>query len=156
MLEATLTRILTPQESRDWQKKIKGQVKAEPLVFSKADDATSPFVLEVTNGQSPEGKTLIIHIFKRTDVDPDKAVLIAQHALVDVFGPEAGAQAECDYRNVAELKKRFGPDHLASEILDSMTIIFKPGPIAWTRSRDWVRDSLAVALNRWYQKSSGW
>lgn len=150
------TKVLTPQESRDWQKKIKDHVAAEPLVFSKADDATSPFVLEVTNGQSPEGKTLIIHIFKRTDVDPDKAVLIAQHALVDVFGPEAGAQAECDYRNVSELKKRFGAEHLASEILDSMTIIFKPGPIAWTRSRDWVRDSLAVALNRWYQKSASW
>jgi hypothetical protein len=150
------TKMLTPQESRAWQQKIKDHVQAAPLVFSKADDATSPFVLEVTNGQSPEGKTLVIHILKRADVDPDKAVLIVQHALVDVFGPEAGAQAECDYRNVAELKKRFGPGNVIGEVLDSMTVIFKPGPIARTRGRDWVRDSLAVALNRWYQKSGSW
>lgn len=150
------TKILTVKESVEWQNKIKDKVGAEPLVFSKANEATSPFTLEVTNGQGPDGKTLIIHVFKRADIDPRRAIEIVQHALIDVFGPDAGAQADCDYRDVRELKKRFGDNHLASEVHDSMTVIFGPGPIALTRPRAWVRDRMAMALRRWNDKSLSW
>jgi len=151
------TRILTREESKAIQSKFKDKhVGAEPLVFSKADDVTSPFVLEVTNGQSPEGKTLIIHIFKRLDVGRERAIAVVQHALVDVFGAEAGTQADCDYRDVAAMKKTYGQGMVVNEPFDSLTIIFRTGPVAYTRSRDWVRDALATALNVRYQQSSKW
>lgn len=148
---------MNPEEARAWQKKISETVDASPLPFARADDANSPFMLEVTNGQSPEGgKTLIIHIFKRVDMHPQRAKEIAQHALHDVFGAEAAAQAELDYRDVKELKKRYGQDNIINEAHDSLTIIFRPGPIAYTRSRSWVRDQMAMALSRWYTKSLSW
>lgn len=151
------TKILTPEESRSWQRKIKDKVDAEPLVFARADEATAPFVLEVTNGQAPGGgKNLIIHLIKRADIHPDKAVEIVQHALVDVFGAKVGEQAECDYRNVTELKKRYGEDQMISEAHDSLTVIFPPGPVVYTRSTKWVRDQMAMALRRWYDKSLSW
>ena len=151
------TKILTQAESRAVAQKFKDKsVNAEPLVFSKADDATSPFVLEVTNGQSPEGKTLVIHIFKRQDVVKDRAIAVVQHALVDVFGADAGAEADCDYRDVVALKKAYGSQMVVNEPMDSLTIIFRTGPVAYTRSRDWVRDRLATALNFRYQQSQKW
>jgi hypothetical protein len=151
------TKLLNPEESRRWQSKIKDSVDASPLPFARADDATSPFMLEVTNGQSSGGgKTLIIHIFKRADMHPKRAQEIAQHALHDVFGAAAAAQADLDYRDVKELKKRYGQDNMINEAHDSLTIIFRPGPIAYTRSRSWVRDQMAKALSHWYTKSLNW
>lgn len=149
-------KILTPDEAREWRRKIKGKVSAEPLAFSKADEATSPFFLEVTNGQHPDGRTLVIHVFKRADIVPERAIEIVQHALTDVFGRDAALWADCDYRNVTELRKSFGDAHLASEVHDSLTVIFRPGPVALTRTRNWVRDQMAAALRRWYGRSLSW
>ena len=149
------TKELTPEESREWRRKIEGKnVKAEPLVFARADQGAGPFVLEVTNGQGPEGRTLIIHVFKRGDVHPERAKEIVQHALVDVFGEQAGREAECDYRNISELKKRLG-NEMVNESHDSLTVIFG-GAVAMTRNRDWVRDNMALALARWYERSLSW
>lgn len=149
------TRVLNPEEARVWQRRIKDTVDASPLVFDRAEDGNAPFHLEVTNGQAPGGgKTLIIHVFKRADIAPERAQEIVQSALVDVFG--VGHEAECDYRDVGELRKRFGDKHLASETHDSLTIIFPPGPIAYSRRAGWVRDKMALALFDWYRKSLTW
>lgn len=149
-------RELGPEEAKVWQQRIVDNVDASPLPFECADEATAPFIIEVTNGQSPEGKTLIIHLIKRADLHPDRAIEVARHALVDVFGPDAGTQAECDYRNVAELKKKLGDEQMISEAHDSLTIIFPTSSIVYTRSRAWVRDQMAMALRRWYDKSLSW
>jgi hypothetical protein len=150
-------RILNRDERRVWQQRIKDTVDASPLVFDRAEDGNAPFHLEVTNGQAPGGgKTLVIHVFKRADIDPGRAQEIVQSALVEVFGPTAGAQAECDYRDVKELRAIFGDKHLASETHDSLTIIFPPGPISYSRRTDWVRDRMAAALFNWYRKSMSW
>ena len=149
------TRILGPQEQRQWSQKLNHEVGAKPLVFAKAEDANAPFQISVTNGQSPEGKTLIIQLVKRPDGPPDRAVVVAQHALVDVFGRDAGSQAECDYRDVKELRARMG-NEMVNEEHDSLTIIFKPGAITYTRRPEWVRDRLAAELRKWFEASSSW
>ena len=150
------TKVLNPEEARIWQQRIKDTVDATPLVFERAEDANAPFHLEVTNGQAPGGgKTLIIHVFKRADIARERAQEIVQSALVDVFGQGAGEQADCDYRDVVELRKRFGEKHLASETHDSLTVIFK-GSIAYSRRTEWVRDNMAAALFDWYRKSMSW
>jgi len=158
------TKILSPDESKKWSDKLKKSTSASPLVFARGDEAFQPFLLEVTKGQSSTGgKTLIIHVIKRADIEPERAEEIVRHALVDVFGKHAGVEAECDYRNVAELKKRFGPENVVNEPFDSMTIIFDRNPhtggvstIAYTRSIAWVRDKMTVALAKWYEKSRSW
>jgi hypothetical protein len=150
-------RRLSVDESRQWEKKIADSVDASPLVFARADEGIGPFVLEVTNGQGPNGaKTLVIHMIKRMDLDPARAVEIARHALTDVFGPEAGAQADCDYRDVAELKKRYGDKHIVNETHDSMTVVFDSGVIPYTRSIESVRNQMADALRRWHERSLDW
>jgi hypothetical protein len=149
------TKILNPQEQAQWGKKLNKGVDAKPLSFEKAQEANAPFQISVTNGQVPEGKTLIIQLLKRPDIHPDRAVQIVQHALVDVFGRHAGAEAECDYRNVAELRKRFG-NEMVSEDHDSLTVIFSPGTVAYTRRPHWVRDQMAAACRRWYDASRDW
>ena len=151
-----MPRILSPEESRVWREKLPKNAKASPLVFARADEANAPFVLSVTNGQAPGGgKTLIIQIVKRADIGHDRAIAIVQHALVDVFGADTGKEAECDYRDVQALREKLGKEVVA-EAHDSMTIIFDSSPVAYTRPRDWVRDQMAAALRRWYEKSSDW
>jgi hypothetical protein len=150
------TRILTAQESQVIAKKFEDKVSAAPLVFSRAEDATSPFVIEVTRGQAADGKTLVIHIFKRLDVPKSRAIEVVQHALIDVFGAETGAQADCDYRDVAALKRAYGREMVVDEPFDSLTIIFRPGLVVYTRTPNWVRDQMALALTRWYRSSLGW
>lgn len=142
------SKVMDVEEARAWRQKIPRSVSARALVFARAEEANSPFVIEVTRGQGPDGKNLIIHIVKRADIHPDLAIKIVQHALVDVFGADAGKQAECDYRNVIELKKKYGRD-VVPEDHDAMTIIFDQGPIAYTHSPTWVRDKLALALGKW-------
>jgi hypothetical protein len=152
----TGTKILTPEESKKWQGRLKDKnLSAKPLSFERAQDANAPFQVSVTNGQDPGGKTLIIQLEKRPDIDPDRALVIAQHALVDVFGPGAGQEAECDYRNVNELKKQLGKE-MVPENTDNLTIMFGPGVIAFTRRPNWVRDNMAAALRRWYDASGSW
>lgn len=152
-----MSRILSPDESRAWQKKLGDKdVGARPLVFERAQEANAPFQVSVTNGQVPGGKSLVIQLIKRPDIDPARAVLIAQHALVDVFGPHAGAQAELDYIDAAELKKRSGVDDKFVAETDSLSVVFGPGPITATRRPAWVRDQLATALRRWHEASADW
>lgn len=149
------TRMLNAQEQAQWGKKLNKDVAAKPLLFAKAEEANAPLQISVTNGQVPEGKTLVIQFLKRPDIHPDRAVAIVQHALVDVFGRHAGAEAECDYRNVAELRKRMG-NEMVSEDHDSLTVIFMPGTVAYTRRPSWVRDRMADACRRWYETSKSW
>lgn len=147
------TRILSQDESRQWQSKIKDSVGAKPLPFSKADDANAPFQISVTNGQAPEGKTLIIQLVKRPDISAERAVEIVQHALVDVFGRHAGEEAECDYFDAEEMKRKFGQAALP---VDALTVTFRPGPIALTRRPEWVRNQMAASTVRWFQASNSW
>jgi len=146
-------KVLTPEESRAWQSKIKNRVDADPLVFADAKEAELPMALEVTNGQDPSGgRTLVIHVFKRADISQDHAINVMQHALTDVFGAQAADQADCDYRNLKRLKERFG-DQMIRESCDTMTVIFRPGPIALTRDKNWVRNQLIQAIQRRYRQS---
>ena len=149
------TRMLNPEEKARWGKKLNKDVTAKPLLFARADEANAPLQISVTNGQVPEGKTLVLQFLKRPDIHPDRAVQIVQHALVDVFGRHAGAEAECDYRNIAELKKRMG-NEMVAEDHDSLTVIFMPGTVAYTRRPSWVRDRMADACRRWYEASRSW
>ncbi len=56
---------------------------------------------------------------------------------------------------MSELKKRLG-DQMIKETHDSMTVVFAPGGVAYTRRPAWVRDRMAAALNRWYEQSTSW
>lgn len=151
------SRILTPTESRRWQQKLTDDVSAKPLDFAVADDANAPFQVSVTNGQAPGGgKTLVIQLMLRPDVRRERAVEVAQHALSDVFGREAGAEADLDYMDAAELKKRTGVDGKFVTNVDSLSIVFGPGRVSATRRPPWVRDQLAAALRRWWETSAGW
>lgn len=147
---------LVGEEAERWQKKIPNHIDARPLVFAKADEIDSPFVLEVTNGQGPLGtKTLVIQITKRADANKQRALLVVRHALADVFGADAGKVADCDYRDVAELRKRLGKE-MINEAHDHLTVVFDGGVVPAIRHRDWVRDQLAAALRRWWGESAGW
>lgn len=154
--QAQGVRALSTDEQRHWSKKLNKDVVAAPLIFKRAQDANAPFQISVTNGQGPgSGKTLIIQLAKRPDIAPARAVEIVQHALIDVFGPTAGREAECDYRDVAELKKRMGKEMVA-ENQDSLTVIFDPGRIAATRRPASVRTAMAEACRRWFEASESW
>ena len=154
------TRELTPEERAKWTGPMNKSVEASPLKFARAGtSANDPYMIEVTNGQWEQDSrkpTLVIHIIKRSDIRPERAMEVVQHALADVFGRGAGEIAEKDYRNVAELKKRLGSNHVINEAHDSMTIIFPPGPIVYTRKTEFVRDKLAYALKVWHDRSAGW
>jgi hypothetical protein len=154
-LKSDGTRVLNSQERASWGQRLNKSVKTTPLIFAKAEDANAAFQVSVTNGQVPEGKTLIIQLEKRPDIDPRRAEEVAQHALIDVFGRTAAAQAECDYRNVKEVRSRMG-NEMVGEDLDHLTIIFSPGPIAYTRKPAWVRDQMALALKTWFDRSGSW
>lgn len=154
------TKMLTKDESRKWSERLVGNVGARPLKFARAgDDGRSPYMIEVTNGQweaDPTKKTLVIHVIKRADINPDRALEVVRSALVDVFGPHVGRTAECDYRNVGELRKRLGTGNMINESHDSMTIIFPPGPITYTQPPESVRARLAHALRVWHERSLSW
>jgi hypothetical protein len=154
------TRTLNPKERAQWAGKLNGEVRPSALVFADAgEDGSGPYMIRVTNGQweqDPRQKTLVIQVFKRVDIHPDKAVTVLQHALVDVFGPHAGAEAECDYRNVAELKKVMGANNVISEPHDTMTVIFRPGAVTRTRRPAYVRDRLAHEIRKWHERSLSW
>lgn len=147
--------MLDAKEQAQWSKKLNNGVGAKALEFARAEDANAPFQISVTNSQVPEGKTLVIQFLKRPDLNPDQAVAIVQHALIDVFGRHAGAEAECDYRNVGEIKKRMGNEMIAEDH-DSLTVIFGPGTVAYTRRPAWVRDEMARACRAWYETSKSW
>lgn len=154
------TRMLTTAEQKKWAPAMNKSVEASPLIFAKAgENGNDPYMIEVTNGQweqDPSKPTLVIHVIKRADIHPDRAVEVLQHALTDVFGRGVGRQAECDYRNVGELKRRLGKGNFIQEAHDSMTVIFPPGPIVYTRKTSWVRDQMAHAVRKWHERSMGW
>lgn len=154
------TRDLTPEERARWAEPMNKAVDASPIKFARAGTGgNDPYLIEVGNGQwdqDPRKPTLVIHIIKRSDIAPARAMEVVQHALADVFGRGAGEKAEKDYRNVAELKKRLGANHVIDEAHDSMTIIFPPGPIVYTRKPEFVRDKLAHALRTWHERSMSW
>ena len=150
------TRALSPKEQSEWSQKLNNEVGAKPLVFERAEDANAPFQISVTNGQAPGGKTLVIQLIKRPDISAGRAVEVAQHALIDVFGRHAGAGADLEYMDAAELKKRNGTDEAFVVKHDSLTIIFQPGPVASTRRAGWVRSQMAAALNKWHEASMRW
>jgi len=148
------TKILTADESKKWQNKLDNNISASPLVFARADEANSPFMIEVTNGQDENGKNLIIHVFKRGDLDPEKALLIFKHALQDTFGRQGAIEGECFYINAAEMNKKMGGKTFAH---DSMDVTFHSGTTtACIRSKEWVRDRLAAGLRKWYERSFSW
>lgn len=130
-------------------------------MFADAGDVASndPYVLRVTNGQwdkDPSKKTLVIQVYKRQDIEPARAIEVIQSALHDVFGPRAAEQAECDYRNVSEIKKKLRMDRLPDGELDTATIIFRPGPIVYTQRPERVRDRMARSLREWHERSLNW
>ena len=156
------SRRLTAEETAHWGKKLNnGSIKPEAMKF--ADSGTikdnDPYVLRVTNGQwdkDPGKKTLVIQVYKRLDIPPDRAIEVIQSALIDVFGEKAGSQAECDYRNVGEIKKKLKMDKLPDGEHDTATIIFAPGPIVYTQRPERVRDRMALALRTWHERSLNW
>lgn len=153
-------RQLTTAEQKKWAPTMNKSVEASPLIFSKAGEGgNDPYMIEVTNGQwekDPSKPTLVIHVIKRSDIHPSRAVEVLQSALTDVFGRGVGKVAECDYRNVDELRKRLGTGNFIQENHDSMTVIFPPGPIVYTRKTAWVRDQMANAIRVWHERSSNW
>lgn len=149
-------RQLTPSEQAQWSSKLNNDVSAAPLQFARAQDANAPFQISVTNGQAPGGgKTLIIQLQKRPDITKERAIAVAQHALVDVFGKDAGREADCDYRDVAELRKRMGREMVAEEF-DNLTVIFNPGVIAAMYRPETVRTRMADSCRRWFELSESW
>ena len=146
----------------DLKKILESQKDMSPsaLVFSEAGTgANDPYMIRVTKGQwdqDPSKKTLVIQVTKRSDIDPNRAVAVAQHALQDVFGADGAKQAYCEYRNVHELKKRLGKDHIVDEPFDTMTIIFNPGPVVYTRKPSSVHNRMAAAFGKWHVKSETW
>lgn len=151
------TKMLNAEESRRWQKKLANKTMgASPLQFSTANDLNAPFQISVTNGQAPGGRTLVIQLVKLPGLSVPRATEIVQHALVDVFGAEAGRMAELDYLDAQELKKRASVDGRFVLDADSFSIKFPPGRISATRKCDWVRSNMAAALMRWYQASQSW
>ena len=154
------TRTLTPDERRQWGEKINRDVKASPIVPADAGTgANDPYHIRVLNGQwdqDPSKPTLVIQVTKRVDIAPQRAVEVLQHALVDVFGPHPGPGVVKEYRDVAELKKRLREHHIVSEAHDTLTVIFPPGPIVYTRKVAAVRNAMAAALKKWHEASSSW
>lgn len=149
-------RRLTSEEQTHWSSKLNNDVSASPLEFARAREANAPFQISVTNGQAPGGgKTLIIQLQKRPDIRKERAVAVAQHALVDVFGATAGREASCDYRDVVEMRKRMGEEMVAEEF-DNLTIIFDPGVIVATHRTETVRTRMADACRRWFEVSKDW
>ena len=149
------TQILTGKDKHEWTERLNEDVGAKPMIFDKAPMANASLIVEASYGQAPGGRTLIIHLAKRPDVSEERATKIAQHALVDVFGEHAGKEAECDYRSVSKLREKFGSE-MINESCDNLTVIFKPGLVANTRSPKWVSQQMAAAIARWELESLNW
>ena len=125
------------------------------LVFERGNDAG--YVIEVTNGQwerDPSQKTLIVHAFVKPGIPMARAHEVFQHALVDVFGEHPDNDHHVDYYDPAEFRQRFNTAPVMTS--HTMTVIFAPGPVVYTRRPEFVRNAMIVAMRKWHDASASW
>jgi hypothetical protein len=115
---------------------------AIPLSHAKAYDDNLPMPCDVV--KNGDGK-IIVHVFRRPDVDPEFGLTVVQKALERILGGRPPEGSELLYRDEDEIMKHEG---LSRKVLptDSWYIELPYITSMLIPSVDYMRDQFAVAL----------
>jgi hypothetical protein len=137
---------------------LRSGVRPTALVSARAGvEASEPYMVEVTKGQSefkPSEQTLIVKVQVRPGINYDRAKIVFQHALIDVFTESAGMRF-LDYFDPRQWEIE-NPGLPPALKLFSMTAIFYDQKLVKTTSQASTTAMVMAKMRQWHQASGSW